>query len=218
LAEEKPEVSSRHYENTIKQIRDVIASRVVLNDKGELEEIHVLAGPGRSPKHIVRDIESAIIAAFGVRVDRRKISVAQINSNETVKAERRVKLMRIALVAATNSAQVEVLLTMGDTQASGSASGVPTPKTWLRLAAQATVCALTKLISSKYKLLLDNVTVTQSANVKIVLVSLVLVGARNEKILSGSCPVTYDEREATVKATLDAVNRKFSLLADDGGR
>jgi hypothetical protein len=36
--------------------------------------------------------------------------------------------------------------------------------------------------------------------------------AGRQQLLTGSCPVSHDEREAIVKATLDALNRKFAQL------
>ena len=204
--------SAKDYEDTIKKIKDVLAARVVLLDNGEIDEIHVLAGPGRLPKHIVRDVESAIMAAFGVQIDRRKISIAQVNADESPEDRRRIRLTKVAIVAGADLAEVEVHLSLGDAKVVGTASGVPTPTGWLRLAADATVMALSQLLSPRYALSVNHVAVTDSKRVKIAIVSVSLVGESSEQILSGSCPVSYDEREAVVKATLDAVNRRFSFL------
>ena len=46
----------------------------------------MLAGSGRHPKQIARDVESCLAAKFGLAVDHRRISVAQM---EPVQERRR---------------------------------------------------------------------------------------------------------------------------------
>ncbi len=54
----------------------VIAARVLAGDGGTIGEVHILTTLDVSPKQTVRNVESALIAQLGVRVDHRKISVA----------------------------------------------------------------------------------------------------------------------------------------------
>src|ERR671920_2360815 len=44
---------------------------------GEVSEVHVLAQSGLAPKQLVRNIESALLAQLGLKIDHRKISIAQ---------------------------------------------------------------------------------------------------------------------------------------------
>jgi hypothetical protein len=55
----------------------VLSARVVTTPLGEVSEVHVLAQSGLSPKQIVRNIESALLAQLGLKIAHRKISVAQ---------------------------------------------------------------------------------------------------------------------------------------------
>jgi len=205
---------ARELESTVEKIKDVIACRVVFSDEGEIEEIHVLARSGRSPRYIVRDIESAILAACGVRVDRRKISIAQLGQEDDVQDKGRPVLTRVSLTSSQDEAEMMVDLSVGKTLVSGNAKGIPTPNRWLKLAAEATLDALSKLLSPRVKITLHDVTVAQSKSARIALVTLILVDNGQQVMLSGSCPVTYDERESVVRATLDAINRKFPMLLD----
>lgn len=69
-------------EQVIRLIPGVMGTRVgILGD--EVREIHALVGPGRHPKQVVRDIESVLAAHLGLLVDRRRISVAQMESEST---------------------------------------------------------------------------------------------------------------------------------------
>ncbi len=69
-------------EATLNRLRGILSSRIVVGDAGEIAEIHVMATPERIPKQIVRDVESALFATFGTRVDHRKISVAVIGAGK----------------------------------------------------------------------------------------------------------------------------------------
>ena len=54
----------------------VKSAKIVASPNGEVDEIHVLTTAEYTPKQTVRNIESALIAHLGMRVDHRKISVA----------------------------------------------------------------------------------------------------------------------------------------------
>lgn len=66
----------RRAEELLATLPGVIAARIIAGESGAVEEIHVLTTAEVSPKQTVRNIESALIAHLGMRVDHRKISVA----------------------------------------------------------------------------------------------------------------------------------------------
>ena len=63
-------------EELLSTLADVVSARIVASATGEVETIHVLVTGDLSPKQMVRNIESALMAQLGMRVDHRKISVA----------------------------------------------------------------------------------------------------------------------------------------------
>ena len=63
-------------EELLASLPGVIAARIVASDLGAVEEIHLLTTAEVTPKQTVRNVESALIAHLGMRVDHRKISVA----------------------------------------------------------------------------------------------------------------------------------------------
>jgi hypothetical protein len=63
-------------EELLATLPGVIAARIIAADTGAVDEIHVLTTAEVTPKQTVRNIESALIAHLGMRVDHRKISVA----------------------------------------------------------------------------------------------------------------------------------------------
>lgn len=74
------QVSVAEVERIIAGIPGVDRAKVVVNDWGSIDSIHVLGDTSRPAKRVVRDIESALAAQVGLLVDRRKISLAQIRS------------------------------------------------------------------------------------------------------------------------------------------
>lgn len=54
------------------------AARAVVDAAGEIAELHVVAAEDRSPKLVVRDIQSVARAVFDVEIDYRRVSVVQL--------------------------------------------------------------------------------------------------------------------------------------------
>jgi hypothetical protein len=66
----------RRAEELLTTLPGVKSAKIVASPNGEVDEIHVLTTAEYTPKQTVRNIESALIAHLGMRVDHRKISVA----------------------------------------------------------------------------------------------------------------------------------------------
>lgn len=66
----------RRAEELISTLPGVLSVRIVPNDTGAIDEVHVLTTDAVPPKSTVRNIESALIAELGLRVNHRKISIA----------------------------------------------------------------------------------------------------------------------------------------------
>ena len=64
-------------EELVASLSDVVSARISSDVSGAITAIHVLVGGATAPKQMVRNIESALMAQLGLRVDHRKISVAQ---------------------------------------------------------------------------------------------------------------------------------------------
>lgn len=66
----------RRAEELIATLPGVLSVRIVPGETGAIEEVHVLTTDAVPPKATVRNIESALIAQLGLRVNHRKISIA----------------------------------------------------------------------------------------------------------------------------------------------
>ena len=67
----------RRAEELIATLPGVLAVRIVPNGNGEIDEIHVMSTDAVTAKQTVRNIESALMAQLGWRVNHKKISIAQ---------------------------------------------------------------------------------------------------------------------------------------------
>src|SRR5687767_11860790 len=62
----------RRAENLLTSLEGILSARVVTTPLGEVSEIHVLAQSGLQPKQLSRNIESALLAQLGLKIDHRK--------------------------------------------------------------------------------------------------------------------------------------------------
>ncbi|ODA41133.1 hypothetical protein [Desulfosporosinus sp. BG] len=209
----------QEWEQAIKQIKSVIAARVNVNSQGEIEEVHILAGSGRAPKQIVRDVESILVARFNLQIDHKKISVAQVDDEEegssALVESTRPKLVGVTLRTVNGMAEIKVELLTGDKLIEGLAQGPSSSHNKLRLFVEATLKALAPLTLDDFIFATEDVGITQLAKQQIALVSITLIASAGEQSLVGCALVKNDDREAVVKATLDAVNRKLPFLRHD---
>lgn len=153
-ARDEPEVRGgpRDYEDTIRQIREVMAVRVVAGSRGDIDEIHVLAGNGRGPKQIVRDIESSLIAQFGLSIDHKKISVAQVEEGApTSWGSGRLCLLGVHYTTDSARAEAEVKVEFDDVIHSGKAYGFATGANRLRVAPDACLSAMAEYFNSSHQ-------------------------------------------------------------------
>lgn len=64
------------------RIPAVSAAKVVLAPAGDIAEVHVVASDKRSPKLVVRDIQSVARAMFFLDIDYRRVSVVQLPAED----------------------------------------------------------------------------------------------------------------------------------------
>ncbi|MEE8572053.1 MAG: hypothetical protein V3T20_02220, partial [Gemmatimonadota bacterium] len=76
----------RRIEKLLLGLEGVGSLKIVPDGHGGIEEIHVLSSSSLGPKQIVRNIESALLAQFGLQIDHRKISIARVRSPEIAAA------------------------------------------------------------------------------------------------------------------------------------
>jgi hypothetical protein len=200
-------------DSLIRQVKGVISSQIVKGKDGEISEIHILADASRSPKQVVRDIESAVLVQLGVEIDHKKISVAQLQGRDEGPAPNfRPRVEGVEFVSRGGKAEARVSIDFGDEPYKGTAQGANVIRNHLRLAAAATLEAVEGYLGGTARFMLEDVQKATFSGRDIVLVCVSLLTPVREEIFLGSALVTGDDREAAVKGTLDAINRRLFLL------
>lgn len=212
---EAPIIEREEIERIICQMAEVDAARLV-TENNQINELHILASNGKGPRQIVRDIESLLLARFGISIDHKKISVAQLGDRApaekaTAEPPPRVKIAGIKVDISGQEATFEVGLAQNGTSHSGSASGPGSHSGRLRLAALAALDAVRSFSPGNNKYMLEHTAIVQGGHGKIALVCVSAMTRGGEEVLAGSAMVKFDEGDAIVKATLAAINRHWIL-------
>jgi hypothetical protein len=204
-------------EHTLGRVAEIKAARVVASPEGIIQEIHVLALPDKSPKQLVRDIESTIMASFGIPVDHKKISIAQLGAEAVpeqteglIEVRARIQAINanVAGVHATTSVSLEI---EGDTYL-GEASGPASSTGRQRLVALATLDAIEQYVHGAYSFALEDVSIIQLGRERVAVSCVTLVSPLGEQSHAGSALVRQNEKDSIVRSTLDAINRRLGFL------
>src|SRR6185437_14707507 len=149
----------RRAENLLTSLEGILSARVVTTPLGELSEVHVLAQAGLSPKQLVRNIESALLAQLGLKIDHRKISIAQTAEVRPIEAlerdavrdkvlQRAVLFENLTAAPGKRPHRIAISVTLsyrGQTE-SAEEEAADTPRSRVEGAAKAAVTVLDRLL------------------------------------------------------------------------
>lgn len=195
------------FEDVITKIQGVTHAKAVYNNE-ELEEVHIIANTIRSPKQIVRDIESALLAIFNYRIDRKLISIAQIDTGET-KSIKRIRYEGISLDIKDNNVECEVRLIMNDDEYKSTETAIGTSVNRRKVVAKATISAIEDIIGKSSIFDVEDIVINSIREISYVTVIINMINNTAEEVLIGTAIIRNDMNEAIAKATLDAINRRI---------
>lgn len=196
----------REIEETLARLPSVQAVRIVA-DRDRVREVHVLAAPDKAAKQVVRDVQTLVLARFGIDLDRRLISVVQIGPDR-IKADDRPVILGVHEIPEGARTTVAVNLRWHGEEYAGTATGPAALSARLRLVGEAALRAVEKIIGDD-ALALDAVGAPSIGMRRIVVVVIVGTGAHGEQTVVGSALSQGDDSECTVRAVLDALNRRI---------
>jgi len=201
-------------ESIITQVQGVISGRLICQDD-EIVEIHVLADSSRSPKQVVRDIESAVLVKQGLELDHKKISVAQLGDDvpPPPKTDTRLQFSSINYSVENGTAATSITINANNELYTAAAKGPNTRSNRLKLTSEAALSAVEQSVNINGKLIVGDVQKLNLCGHEIITVAVCFHHLdRTEDILLGTAVNKGDDLESTVRATLDAINRKVSSL------
>ena len=221
-------------ETLLRTLPGVISAKVVRQETGGIKEIHLLATTEFAPKQVVRNVESAMLARYGARVDHRAVSVARSAESGPVLApppqkSAAAELTQPALPSArpttaapgrgvyfedvevrrsrSKGLSCTVTLSAGSTRYSGEASGPESSRARGELAATATVLALAALLADNVTIAFESCITVEATDRAFAFVVVSGRAGRDTTYLSGSCEVKDSLETAAVLAVLDATER-----------
>lgn len=204
---------------------------------GDVEEVHVSTTLEVRPKQTVRNVESALLAHYDLRIDHRVISVSQLDiakldrpivtplptpplflhpEAEKARAREPRLLFHSHEVATERSNQVrhKVELEFNEERYFGEASAADLPRPKLEAVASATLQAVENAIAENLAegrrtvtLSLDGVKLVDAFDRKFVLVAVHAISGRDRTRLSGTTVSDESPDRAAILATLQATDR-----------
>lgn len=209
----------RRAENLLTSLEGVLSARVVTTPLGEVSEIHILAQSGLQPKQVVRNVESALLAQLGLRVDHRKISIAQTADVRPIealdqeavaqRARHRTVLFENLSVAPSNRPHrvtMSVTLSCNGKSETADAESTDTPRSRVEAASEATIRVLDRLLEG-FSVALEGAKVVEGFDCQFVFVAVQGLGRRETLLLTGTAQIRESAERAAVFAVLDATNR-----------
>lgn len=210
----------RDVERELCRLPEVNAARIVEDDAGRPVEVHILASRDKHAKQIVRDVQSVAMATFGLELDRRVVSVVQleggagdqrvVNGHGQRSAGNRVLIDGITSERSGLRCTIRVTLRQGGQEATGSCEGSIATTSRPRLVAVATLEALRDLVPAADCMDVETATVVRVGQHDVAIANVSVVDPPNEELIAGSAMVRdTGEQEAVARAVLDAVNRRL---------
>ncbi len=194
-------------ERTVRSVPGVVGARLVAGFDRQVDELHVLTTLDKHPKQAVRDVQTVLMARFGIPTDHRVISVVQLDERDGLPNANRVMIDRVAVTQGGVRVSVEVVLRDGDSELRGDAERSSSGSGRNRAIAHATLKAVRPLLGESSLVDLEGVDVTTVLGRRIAVALLHFRTGNSELTLSGSAVVRDAEPEAVARAVLDALNR-----------
>ena len=136
-----------------------------------------------------------------------------IEADEDAAADRfRPAIRRMHIVSSGLQVVAEVTLSVGDRKALGHAEGTATQSGVHRAVASATLRAVEELLDGRARFELDLVDLASAGRDRAVLVAVTMLSATGSERLTGAANVREDVRQAAIRATLDALNRRVEHM------
>jgi hypothetical protein len=214
----EPAAELRELEDELCRLAGVLAVRIVGDRTGRPVEVHVLADQTKPAKQTVRDVRAVAQTVFGLELDHRIVSVAQLNTNEQngpvgielARHEVRARVASIHVEAVGLRAQVRVVLGEGDREHAGFAEGSVASVARPQLVATAALDAVRQMEPAAEAIHITSAEISRIGSNRVAVVTVVYVDPPTELVVSGSAVVRRDRDDAVARALLDATNRRLA--------
>lgn len=204
-------------ERALAGLAGMVAVRLVPGFDRPVDELHALVVEDRSPKQVVRDVQSMLYTRFDLSIDHRVISVVQLAEDDPLAnvedaTTPRVALTRVSITQSSADASVTVVVTDSDgVEHVGTVSSEVTAAGQRMAAGAATIQAVDAVIAPATSLTLAGLDQVRCGGTDVMLSVIEVRAARTMLTLTGSAVVRRGEIDAAARAVLDALNRVLQL-------
>lgn len=198
----------RALERAIGDMPGVVAVRLVAGDGRPVDELHVVVAPDRDPKNTARDLQTVLLAQFGVDIDRRVISVARLGDTDVSTLRHgspRLTLGAVVLTVRADEISVSVELEDDDGERVTGHAGPVDDRHVARAVAEATTRAVGEAVD--LPLSTRSASIVTAEQDRLALVTVQVEQRHGAEVLSGSALVRGAVPDAAARAVLDATNR-----------
>lgn len=201
-------------EAAIASVPGVLAARLVPGFEREVDELHVLTTLDKGPKQTVRDVQSMLMARFGITTDHRVISVVQLDEDEhATGSDRRVLISSVTVTQQGLTSAVEVVVEDGERELVGHGDGPSSAAGRRRATGRATLDAIASLLGRSRMVELEGVEVAEVLGHRVAISLVHFHSVQGESTVCGSAMVRGDEAESIARSVLDAVNRAIETAS-----
>lgn len=201
-------------ERALATVPGVLGARMVPGFERQVDELHVLTNLDKAPKQAVRDVQTVLMARFGVPTDHRVISVVQLDEERVGgPAASRVTIGHVAVTHAGLEVRAEVALRDGDAELVGVGEGSSTPAGRHRAVGRATLDAVRPLLGEDNVVELEGTEVSEVLGRRVAISLVQFRTARGEHAVAGSALVRDATADAVARSVLDALNRSIAESA-----
>ncbi|MFP4635548.1 MAG: hypothetical protein ACLFRD_06795 [Nitriliruptoraceae bacterium] len=194
-------------EAALTAVPGLVGARLVPGFDREVDEVHVLSTLERNPKQTVRDIQTVLMARFGLTTDHRVISVVQLDEDQGQQVSRRVAIAEVGLRRVGESVVAEVVLEQGEQEFRLTREAPATEAGRRRAVAHATLDGVRELLHETTAIELEGADVVQVGGTSVAVTVLELHHGRSSELLSGTAIVRDTPQDAIARSVLDATNR-----------
>lgn len=209
----------RRAENLLTSLEGILSARVVTTPLGEVSEVHILAQAGLAPKQLVRNIESALLAQLGLKIDHRKISIAQTAEVRPIEAlerdavrdrmlQRTLLFENLSVAPGRRPHRILITVTLsyrGQTETAEEEAS-DTPRSRVEGAAKASISVLDRLLTES-SMALEGAKIVEAFDREFAFVAVQGLGGRETILMTGTSEIKESAERAAVFAVLDATNR-----------
>ena len=204
----------------LRDVPGVSEADVEPDGNGGMGLLHLGLKPGVDEVEVATTVGKLLRDRFGIGVDADRVRIVEDTSVSTLPApsvpvQRTAEwpaISRMHLVSSGLEVTVTVTLSAAGRSAVGEGRGSASQIGVQRAVANATLRAVEQLLDGVARFELDHLEVSQIGAERTVLAGVSMLSAQGSERLTGAASVREDVRQAVIRATLDALNRRFETL------